>query len=141
MSSLMIFVYNLKNFGLRYYSDQAITKTSLVAMPAFFVTRVSIGAIVDKFGMLFVYRIVTAVIILTVLAFYMFMDNEWVFYLCVMLFFGSYGSTRTMHTISTSFIYDHEVGKRLQKYMHCAAVIAGMAAVLIHDNIVLQIFG
>jgi hypothetical protein len=137
----MIFILNVKNLGLRYFSDQVITQTSLVAMPAFFVTRVSIGVIVDKLGMLFVYRIVTAVTILTVLAFYMFMDIEWVFYLLVMLIFGLYGSIRTLHTISTSFIYDHEVGKRLQKYMHCAAVIGGMAAVLIHDNIVLQIFG
>ncbi len=47
----------------------------------------------------------------------------------------------TSITVSTSFIWGHDVGKRLQRVMHCAFAGAGMTASLVHDNIVLQIFG
>ena len=132
---------NVKNFGARYYSDQAITQTSFVTMPAFCLMRFSIGAIIDKFGVRIVYRIITGVVIVTVLALYLFMDNIWVFYLCFMLLTGSNASTATIVTISTSFIYDHEVGRRLQRYMHCAFAGGGVLTILINDNAVLQIFG
>ena len=137
----MIFIINIKNFGLRYYSDQVITQTSLVVMPVTFVTRLFIGLIVDKFGVRSVYRIITGLLIMTVLTFYLFMDNGWVFYLGVMSLYGLATCMCTVLTVSTSFIYDHEVGKRLQKYMHCAFAAAGVVTTLIHDNIVLQIFG
>jgi MFS family permease len=110
-------------------------------MPAFFFMRFYIGTIIDKFGMPFVYSIITGVIIVSVLALYLFMDIWWVFYLCFMLLNGSDASLCTIVTISTSFIYDHEVGKRLQKYMHCAYTGAGVATILINDNTLLQIFG
>jgi Na+/melibiose symporter-like transporter len=137
----MIFMINIKNFGLRYYSDQAITETSFVAMPASFIMTPCIGLLIDKFGLRIVYKIITGLTIVTVLSFYLFMDNIWVFYLCVMVFYGSSSSMCTLVTISTSFIYDHEVGKRLQKYMHCAFPAAGVVTVMIYDNTVLQIFG
>ena len=47
----------------------------------------------------------------------------------------------TTITVSTSFIWGHHVGKRLQKGMHCAFAGAGMTASLIHDGIVLQCYG
>ena len=137
----MIFVINTKNFGLQYYSDQAITQTSFGVMPAFLLMRTSSGAIIDKFGVSIVYRIITGVYIVTVLAFYLFMDSYLVFCLCLMLLIGCDACISTLITISTSFIYDHEVGKRLQKYMHCAFAGAGLVTVLINDNTVLQIFG
>jgi hypothetical protein len=141
LSSLLIFIINIKNFGLQYYSDEAIAQTSFVAMPAAFVISPCIGLIIDEFGVLIVYRIIAGVSIVAVVLFYMFMDNIWVFYLCVTLFYGSYSSLIPIVTVSTSFIYDHEVGKRLQNYMHCAFAVAGIYTVLINDNTVLQIFG
>jgi hypothetical protein len=71
---------NIKNFGLQYYSDQAIAKTSFVATPAAFVMLPCIGILIDKFGVLIVYRIIAGVTIVTVLLFYLFMDIMWVFY-------------------------------------------------------------
>ena len=141
MASLQIFRINIKNFGLQYYSDQAITQTSLFAMLASFLMAPFICLFVDKFGARIVYRVITGVNIVTVLLFYLFMDNMWVFYLCAMLFNGLHASMSTLTTISTSFIYDHEVGKRLQKYMYCAFAVSGGITVLIHHNTVLQIFG
>jgi Na+/melibiose symporter-like transporter len=132
---------NVKNFGLKYYSDEAIAKTSLVTMPASFVISPCIGLLIDKFGVQIVYRIIAGVTIVNVLVFYLFMDNIWVLYLCVTLFYASFLSMITLITVSTSFIYDHEVGKRLQKYMHCAVSVSGIYTVLINDNTVLQIFG
>jgi MFS family permease len=132
---------NTKNFGLRYYSDQAITGTSLFAMPASFIFSPCIGLLIDKFGVLIVYRSIAGVTIVKVIVFYLLMDNIWVFYLCVTLFSGSFAGMMAIVTISTSFIYDHEVGKRLQKYMFSAFSAAGITTVLIHDNTVLQIFG
>jgi hypothetical protein len=132
---------NTKNFGLRYYSDQEITATSLVAMPASFIISPCFGLLIDKFGVLIAYRSIAGVTIVSVLVFYLLMDNIWVFYLCVTLFYGSFSSLITIVTISTSFIYDHEVGKRLQTYMYSAFPAAGITTVLIHDNTVLQIFG
>jgi predicted MFS family arabinose efflux permease len=141
MSSLMIFMINVKNFGLRYYSDQAITQTSFVALIASFAMRPCIGVLIDKLGVRIAYRIIAGVTIVTVLVFYLFMDNIWVFYLCVMLFYGSYSCMAILIIISTSFVYDHDVGKRLQKVMYCAFSAAGCTTVLIHDNFMLQIFG
>ena len=138
---MLIFIINIKNFGLQYYSDEAITQTSLVSMLASFLMTPLSGLLIDKFGVLIVYRVIAEVTIVTVLVFYLFMDNIWVFYLCVMLFYGSHASMNTLITISTSFIYDHEVGKRLQKYMYCAFAVGGGITVVIHDNTVLQIFG
>jgi nitrate/nitrite transporter NarK len=113
MSSVLIFMINIKNFGLQYYSDQAITQTSLFAFPASFVMRPCIGLLMDKFGVRIIYRIIAGVTIVTVIVFYLFMDNIWAFNLCVMNFFGLYSSMTTLITISSSFIYDHEVGKKL----------------------------
>jgi MFS family permease len=138
---LLIFEINIKNFGLEYYSDHAITQTSLVAMPASLIMTPFSGLFIDKFGVRINYRFIAGVTIVTVLVFYLFMDNIWVFYLCVTLFNGSDASMNMLITISTTFIYDHEVGKRLQKYMYCAFAVAGGITVLIHDNTVLQIFG
>lgn len=141
MSSSCIFMINVRNLGLHYYSDHELTQTTFVAMPAFCLMRFSIGAIIDKFGLRVVYQFVTGVLIVSVLVFYLFMDTWWVFYLCFMLLVGSDASMCTIVTISTSFIYDHEVGKRLQKYMHCSFAGCGVITILIHENTVLQIFG
>ena len=46
-----------------------------------------------------------------------------------MLFFGSMAIFSTMVTISGSFIWEHEVGKRLQKYIYCAFGAAGVVSV------------
>jgi Na+/melibiose symporter-like transporter len=137
----MIFTINVKNFGLQYYSDQAISQTSFVTMPICCVMSPCTGLLIDKFGVQIVYRIIAGVTIVTVLVFYLFMDKIWVFYLCVMLFYGSYSSMCTLVIISTSFIYDHDVGKRLQKYMYCTFSAAGGITILIHHNIVLDFFG
>jgi nitrate/nitrite transporter NarK len=72
---VIIFIINIKNFGLQYYSDQEITKTSLFATPASFVMRPCSGLLIDKFGVQIVYRIIAGVTIVTVLVFYLFMDN------------------------------------------------------------------
>jgi hypothetical protein len=137
----MVFMINVKNFGLQYYSDQAITQTSIVVILISLVMRFSIGLIIDKFGLCIVYRTISGVLIITVLTFYLFMDNIWVFYMCIMLFNGLNVSVSTTITVSTVYMYDHEVGKRLQKYMHCALAVGGILAIVINDNIVLQIFG
>jgi hypothetical protein len=132
---------NIKNFGLKYYSDQEIAQTSLETMVASFVISPCNGFLLDKFEAQIIYRIIAGVNIKTVLVFYLFIDKIWVFYLCVTLFYGSFLSMIPLITVSTSFIYDHEVGKRLQKYMHCAVPVSGIYTVLINDNTVLQIFG
>jgi nitrate/nitrite transporter NarK len=71
----MIFMINIKNFGLQYHSDQEIAQTSLVAMPASVVMRPCIGLLIDKFGVRIIYRIMAGVTIVTVIVFYLFMDN------------------------------------------------------------------
>jgi hypothetical protein len=81
------------------------------------------------------------VTIVTVVTFYWLMDNAWVFYLCVMVFYASMAIFSTIVTISTSFMYDHSVGKRLQKYMYCAFGAAGVLTVVGLDCGVLQGFG
>ena len=45
--------------------------------------RFYVGAIIDKIGMRIVYRYIAGMTIVTVLIFYLWMDNIWVFYLCV----------------------------------------------------------
>jgi MFS family permease len=132
---------NVKNFGLQYHSDRAIAQTSLFAMPASVIMRPYIGLLIDKFGVLIIYRNLAGVTVVSVILFYLFMDNIWVFYVCVMLFFALYACMMTIIAISTSFIYDHEVGKRLQKYIYFAFSAAGWMTVLIHHNTVLDIFG
>lgn len=111
---------NLKNFGLKYYSDKTLVETSFIATPAFFVMRFSIGAIIDQFGLRTVYKYIAGLTIATIVVFYFLMANIWAFYGCVMFFYGLHASIGTTITVSTSFIYGHEVGKRLQAYMHGA---------------------
>jgi nitrate/nitrite transporter NarK len=107
MSSVLIFMINIKNFGLQYHSDQAIAQTSIFAMPASIVVRLCSGLLIDKFGLRIIDIIMAGVTIVTVHVFYLFMDKIWVFYLCVMLFFGLYAIMNTLIIISTSFINDH----------------------------------
>jgi hypothetical protein len=137
----MVFIVNVKNFGLRYYSDKTITQTYIVVILISLATGFFNGLFIDKFGLCIVYRTISGVLIMTVLTFYLFMDNIWVFYLCIMLFSGLNVSLNTTVTVSTTYMYDHEVGKRLQKYMHCVFAVGGIVAIVINDNIVLQIFG
>jgi hypothetical protein len=111
---------NLKNFGLKYYSDKTLVETSFIATPAFFVMRFSIGAIIDQFGLRTVYKYIAGLTIATVVVFYFLMGNIWAFFGCVLFFYGLHACIGTTITVSTSFIYGHEVGKRLQAYMHGA---------------------
>jgi hypothetical protein len=111
---------NLKNFGLKYYSDKTLVKTSFIATPAFFVMRFSIGAIIDNFGLRIVYKYIAGLTITTVVVFYFLIGNIWAFYGCVLFFYGLQACISTTITVGTSFIYGHEVGKRLQAYMHAA---------------------
>jgi Na+/melibiose symporter-like transporter len=71
----MIFMVNIKNFGLQYHSDQAITKTSLVGMLAICIMKFLIGFLIDKFGVRIIYRIIAGLTIVTVLVFYFSMEK------------------------------------------------------------------
>ncbi len=66
---------NIKNLGLQYYSDLAISQTSFVTMPAGMVMTPCIGQIIDKYGVRIVYRIIVGLTIVNVIAFYLLMDN------------------------------------------------------------------
>lgn len=128
ISSCFIFQMNIKNFGLNYFSDEILTKTSIVGSISFFIMRFTIGAIIDKFGMKNVYRTIIILVVINFLMFYSFMDNIFMFYICIFIFYGLHASLSTSITISTSFIYGHNVGKRLQAWMHGAFSGGGILA-------------
>ena len=61
MSITYVYQINIKNFGLQYFEDSSVSKTSIFATVFFFTFRFGIGALVDKFGMSACYKVMMLV--------------------------------------------------------------------------------
>ena len=140
VATSLIFIINIKAFGLSNFSDAAISHLSYMSCSLSVTMRFGAGYLVDKFGIVVIYRLQTIVNITTVVLFYLYQDNLAFFYYTISMFYVTKVSFATFIGSVTVIVYGFDLGMKLQSVMHCTFAMAGIMAWIL-DAFVLNALG